>query len=63
MITAHRVMDKLKISRAKLRELITKGEFPKAVSTEGLPKWPEQTVDTWLDSHKRNPVTRKRGER
>lgn len=62
MITAHRVMDKLKISRAKLRQLIATGQFPKSSSENGRPKWEEQTVDTWLRSNKQNPVTRRRGE-
>jgi predicted DNA-binding transcriptional regulator AlpA len=62
MITAHRVMDKLKISRAMLRKLIATGQFPKSSSEVGQARWEEQTVDQWLRSNKQNPVTRRRGE-
>jgi predicted DNA-binding transcriptional regulator AlpA len=63
MITAHRVMDKLKISRQAFHRLLAQGEFPKSSSHDGQPRWSEQVVDQWLFANRHTPVTRKRGER
>jgi predicted DNA-binding transcriptional regulator AlpA len=63
LITAHRVMDKLRISRQSFRRLLALGEFPKASSTDGQPRWSEQVVDQWLFANRHTPVTRRRGEK
>lgn len=63
LITAHAVIDRLKISRAALRRLISSGKFPQSQSTAGAARWSEQTVNDWIKVNRRHPVTRRRGER
>lgn len=63
LITAHRVMDKLKISRSAFYRMLAQSEFPKPTSINGQPRWSEQMVDQWLFAHKRHPITRQRGAR
>jgi excisionase family DNA binding protein len=54
MVTAVEAAERLGVSRRTVLRMVNRGEFPKPhVITVKSFRWPETTVDQWLDS--RNP--------
>lgn len=42
------VMDRTGCKRAKLYQLVARGEFPRPVKIDACARWPESAVDKWI---------------
>lgn len=42
------VMDRTGCKRAKLYQMVARGEFPKPVKIDACARWPESAIDRWI---------------
>lgn len=48
LLRLQEVMDRTGCKRAKLYQLVARGEFPKPVKIDSCAHWPESVVDRWI---------------
>jgi len=60
-LTAHAVMDKLKVSRRTLAQWVRTGVFPAAQYRDDAPRrWSEQVVTHWISTQPRQVNSRRK---
>ena len=48
LLRLNAVMDRTGCKRAKLYQLVSRGEFPKPIKIDSCAHWPESVIDGWV---------------
>lgn len=48
LLRLQEVMDRTGCRRAKLYQLVAKGDFPKPIKIDSCAHWPESAVNAWI---------------